>query len=251
MPFTMTITVITICRNSAQTLQRTIDSILLQQLKPQQYLLVDGASTDNTLNILQQNLPLLQSAGISAKILPQAPLQADEAGIPVAWNQGLQQADGDIIALLNSDDWYEPQTLAKILQAFTENPETEAVVCPVRLLHPAGGEKLLLPRCLYLLPLLMPLPHPGCFFRRSLYDRIGHYDTHYRIAADYDFIWRCRQAETLWRTLAEPLVNMEAGGLANSSRKKARLETLTIARNYIPWCPLPYLAYLLRQLTGR
>lgn len=247
----MTITVITICRNSARTLQRTIDSILQQQRKPQQYLFVDGASTDDTLNILQQNLPRLQSTGIQATILQQLPLHPSEAGIPAAWNQGLQQADGDIIALLNSDDWYEPQTLAEILQAFTEDQETEAVVCPVRLLNPAGREILLPPRCLCLLPMLMPLPHPGCFFRRSLYDRIGHYDTRYSIAADYDFIWRCHKAGTQWRTLAKPLVNMEAGGLANSSRKKARLETLTIARKYIPWSSLPYLAWLLRFLTGR
>ncbi len=247
----MTITVITICRNSARTLQRTIDSILQQQLKPQQYLFVDGASTDDTLNILQQNLPRLQSAGIQAKILQQAPVHPGEAGIPAAWNQGLQQAEGEIIALLNSDDWYEPQTLTEIHHAFTQNPEIEAVVCPIRLLGADGGEQLLPPRCLCLLPLLMPLPHPGCFFRRSLYNRIGHYDTRYRIAADYDFIWRCHRAGTQWKTLANPLVNMEAGGLANSSRNKARLETLTIARKYIPWCPLPYLAYLLRQLSGR
>ncbi len=247
----MTITVITICRNSARTLQRTIDSILQQQLKPRQYLFVEGGSTDDTLNILQQNLPLLQRAGIPAKILQQAPVRAGEAGIPAAWNQGLQQTDGDIIALLNSDDWYEPQTLAEIHHAFIEHPETEAVVCPVVLLDAIAGKKLLPPRCLCLLPLLMPLPHPGCFFRRSLYDRIGHYDTLYHIAADYDFIWRCRRAGTRWATLANPLVNMEAGGLANSSRKKARLETLTIARKYTPWSPLPCLAWLLRKITGR
>jgi hypothetical protein len=247
----MTITVITICRNSARTLQRTIDSILRQQFKPQQYLFVDGSSTDGTLNILQQNLPRLQNAGVKTTILHQEPVLPGAAGIPSAWNQGLQQADGDIIALLNSDDWYEPQTLAEVHQAFIENPETEAVVCPVRLVAADGGEKLLPIHCFCLLPLLMPLPHPGCFFRRSLYDRIGHYDTRYRIAADYDFIWRCRQANTRWKMLDHPLVNMEAGGLANSNRKKARLETLTIARKYRPWCPLPYLAYLLRQLTGR
>ena len=247
----MSITVITICRNSERTLQRTIDSILQQQHKPQQYLFVDGNSSDRTLEILEQNLPRLQEAGIAAELLRQPPPPPGEAGIPSAWNQGLRQAKGEIIALLNSDDWYLPNTLLEIQQAFKEQAKVEGVVCPVRLLAANGSEKILPPRCLCLLPLLMPLPHPGCFFRRSLYERIGTYNTRYRIAADYDFIWRCQKKKILWQALAEPLVNMEAGGLANSSRKSARLETLTIARKYNPHSPLPFLAYLIRKISGR
>ncbi|MFA6928743.1 MAG: glycosyltransferase family 2 protein [Lentisphaeria bacterium] len=246
----MSVTIITICWNSGKTLQRTIDSVLQQKQKPIEYLFVDGGSTDATLAILQQNLPQMQNAGIAGKVILQQ-RKPDQAGIPSAWNQGLEQATGDIIALLNSDDWYETETLSTIEHAFAKNPDTEAVVCPIRLLNPAGREKLLLPRCLCLLPLLMPLPHPGCFFRRSLYERIGGYDPRYCIAADYDFIWRCRQAGIAWTVLASPLVNMEAGGLANSSRKKARRETLEIARQYAPWSALPLLAWLLRQITGR
>jgi len=246
----MPVTIITICWNSARTLQRTIDSVLQQRRKPMEHLFVDGGSTDETLKILQRNLPVLQAAGIQAKILLQERVPG-EAGIPGAWNQGLKQAGGEIIALLNSDDWYQTDTLEQVEQAFDRNPGAEAVVCPVRLLPPGGNEKLLPPRCLCLLPLLMPLPHPGCFFRRSLYQRLGGYDTRYRIAADYDFIWRCRQAGIQWQMLASPLVNMEAGGLANSSRKTARLETLKIACRYAPRSPLPRIAWLLRSISGR
>ena len=108
------------------------------------------------------------------------------------------------------------------------------------------------PRPLSLLPWKMPVPHPGTFFRRSTYDAVGLYDTRYRIAADYDFVWRCRGAGIRWRYLDVPCVNMQLGGLANASRRLARCETCRIARSHSAFFDLrPYLAWLLRLMTGR
>ena len=87
--------------------------------------------------------------------------------------------------------------------------------------------------------------------RKSLYEKIGLYDERYAISADYDFIWRCRKANAKIRILEDILVSMEAGGLANSSRKAARRETLDIALRHSSMPLLARIAFLLRTVTGR
>jgi len=247
-----TFTLITICWNAAKTLRRTVDSVLAQSRLPQEYLFVDGGSTDGTLELLETCRPLLETRGVKMQILHQhCPPEA--AGIPDAWNQGLAAATGGVIGLLNADDWYEPETLATVMDAFRSQPDCEAVVCPVAF-RTAEGTLLytLPPRPLTQLAWRMTLPHPGCFFTRGLYDRVGLYDTRYRISADYDFAWRCRKANVRFHFLPKALVNMQAGGLADTGRARARRETLAIARKYAPWWDLrPQLAWLFRTILGK
>ena len=246
-------TVITICRNAAATIARTVASVLAQSRRPREYIFVDGASADGTPDILEEHRPRLEAAGIAFRLICQRPLAPGEAGIPVAWNQGLAEAGADVIALLNADDWYAPGVLASVLDAFDHDDALDAAVLPVRLVRPDGGDAgLLPPRPLSRLPWLMPVPHPGCFFRRRVYERLGLYDTRYRISADYDFIWRCSKARLRWRYLDAPTVHMQAGGAANSSRAIARSETYRIARSHSSFLdPRPLLARLFRALTGR
>lgn len=246
----MSITLITICLNSAATLERCIASVLQQTCKPDEYLFVDGGSSDATLAIIAAQLPGLQTAGINARIIPQQH-HPGQAGIPSAWNLGLENAGGEIIALLNSDDWYEPQALQTIQETFATRDNCEGVLCPVNFQAAGKIIKVYQPRSLLWLPILMPVPHPGCFFHRRLYDRLGTYDTRYRISADYDFIWRCRQKHARLQTLIQPLVNMEAGGMANRNRKLARNETYIIAKRHTGWLALPRIAWLLRTTFDR
>jgi GT2 family glycosyltransferase len=97
----------------------------------------------------------------------------------------------------------------------------------------------------------MPLPHPGCFIRRRVYDQIGLYDERYAVSADYDFIYRCRRAGIGRVTLDTPLVAMRLGGLAGRQRPLARKETREIALRH-GRCPvLPRLAYALRTWFSR
>lgn len=247
----MRITVITICWNSAATLRRCMDSLLGQRRRPDEYILVDGGSTDGTLALAESARAEFVAAGIAFRVLPQTRREG-EAGIPSAWNQGLAAASGDVIALLNSDDWYEEQALAAVVAALASEPSADLALAPIQLRGGAGEVcGVLYPKCLWLCEMMMPLPHPGCFVRRSLYDRVGMYDTRYRISADYDFIWRCRRAGVVLTILAEPLVNMAVGGLANSSRGLARDETLAIARRHSVVPLLAWLAWLARKLLNR
>ena len=97
----------------------------------------------------------------------------------------------------------------------------------------------------------MPVMHPGCFVRRSVYDRVGDFDERYRISADYDFMYRCRRAGVVFHPLSQPLVNMQWGGMARQNLPTARRETLAIARRHCRIPGLPFLAYVLRRMMGR
>lgn len=245
-----TLSLVTICWNAAKTLPRTLDSVLAQSVLPMEYIFVDGGSTDGTLEILEDYRPRFESRDCAFQVIAQQRVPG-EAGIPSAWNQAIPQTHGDIIALLNADDWYEPTALATVLDAFT--PEVDAVAVAVAMLDENPSRNwLFAPQPLSRLPWKMPVPHPGCFFRRGVYDRVGRYDTRYRISADYDFVWRCRKAQIKWSFLDQTLVNFLQGGRANSSRALARSETYRIARRHCAWLdPRPLAALLARILTRR
>ncbi len=246
------ISLITICWNAAETLPRTLASILAQETLPAEYLLVDGGSQDGTWELLAEWEPRFRAAGVDFRRERQV-RQPGEAGIPGAWNQGLRQVRGEVVALLNADDWYDPGVLTWVWEAFQQDPALGALSLPVRM-HPSVPRKewVFRPSSFGQLPWRMPVPHPGTFFRRSTYEKVGLYDGRYRIAADYDFIWRCRRAGISWRFLDPVGIHMQLGGLANSSRALARRETYRIARRHGAFLdPRPALAWLLRAMSGR
>ncbi len=247
----MKISLITICWNSERALKRTLDSVVEQTCRPDEYVFVDGGSTDGTLSILEDFKAKAERMKMDVRILQQHRTEG-AAGIPDAWNQGIDNVKGDVIGLLNSDDWYEPTALESVKTALTEHPECGAASCPVRFMNENGDVvKVSYPKCLELfLPFLMPVPHPGLFVRRATYDNIGKYNVTYKISADYDFVWRFYRARLKLAYVEKAQVNMELGGLANSSRELARNETLEIARCHGAGF-LARIAWLLRKISGR
>ncbi len=222
-----------------------------QSRRPDEYIFVDGGSTDQTLEILEDFKAKAEHSGMAVRILQQV-RHNDAAGIPDAWNQGISEVTGDVIGLLNSDDWYEPTALENVEQALVRHPKCGAASCPTRFVNEYGGEvKVFYPKCLCVfLPFMMPVPHPGLFVRRKTYDFIGKYNVNYRISADYDWIWRFHKAGLTLAYVKDPQVNMELGGLANSNREQARNETLEIASRHGAK-RLGRIAWLLRKITGR
>ncbi|MBP5640449.1 MAG: glycosyltransferase [Victivallales bacterium] len=248
----MRLALVTICWNAAKTLRRTVESIKNQTRLPDEYAFVDGGSTDGTLELLEELCRELEERNVKAHVIKQQ-RQEGEAGIPSAWNQGIAQVKGDVIGLLNSDDWYEPDALRTVEKAFAADDGVGMVSIAVRFISPETGETKRLFRSMpgWQLPFRMTVPHPGLFVSRRVYDAIGLYDTKYRISADYDFIWRCRKKGIRMARLDDALVNMELGGTANQNRPLARKETLDIACRYCRFPVLPWLAWLGRTMTGR
>ena len=247
----MKISLITICWNSERTLSRSLKSVMEQSRRPDEYVFVDGGSTDRTLEILEEFKTRAESKGMAVRILQQV-RHEDAAGIPDAWNQGISETTGDVVGLLNSDDWYESTALESVETVLEAHPKCDAVSCPVRFVNEYGREeKVFYPKCLCVfLPFMMPVPHPGLFVKQKTYDFIGKYNVGYRISADYDWIWRFYKAGQTLAYVKDPQVNMELGGLANSNRDQARNETLEIASKHGAK-RFARMAWLLRKITGR
>ena len=116
----MKITIITITYNSEKTIARTMESVLSQSMLEKsngedrvEYLLIDGKSSDTTVAVAESFRSRMEAKGIELRILSEK-----DQGIYDAMNKGIRQATGDVIGILNSDDWYEKETLQTVADTF-------------------------------------------------------------------------------------------------------------------------------------
>lgn len=183
----MKITVITPSYNQGHFIERTIKSILEQEFSGElQYLVVDGGSTDNTLEILRQYGSRI--AWTSEK----------DNGLADAVNKGLARATGEIIGWLNSDDLYRPGTLQRVVKYFEQHPDCMWLYGKCRIIDENDREiyrnvtrykNLLLSRYSYGRLLTENyISQPAVFFRKSLMEETGLLRTDLRFAMDYD-LW--------------------------------------------------------------
>lgn len=203
---------ITVVRNNPLVAE-AVASVLGQKYEGRlEAIVIDGASTDGTLAALA---PLRHR-------LAHLVSEPDQ-GIYDAMNKGLRLATGDIVGLLNADDLYQDeQVLARVARAF-EDPAVAVCYGDLVYVRSADPSKILRywhsgpPRPTAFQWGWMP-PHPTFFVRRHVYDRLGHFDLRYRIAADYEFMLRVLLKHRLQATyIPEVLVRMRAGGASNGS----------------------------------
>lgn len=244
-----TYSVITACWNSARTITRCIQSVLRQTVLPKEHIFVDGGSTDETRDLISRSFPgdSGSSGSISWKLLEQGSVK----GISAAWNLALKHCTGDIVFILNSDDWYQLDCAERVLSAIRDNPDAGIVLGNARNYRrgestPCGVWRN---RPDWLLPILMPYVHPACFVRRSVYEMHGGFDPVYAVSMDYDFLWRCKIRGVKFVKVSDIVTNFELGGNSNKRRKEGRQEVYRIARQYCRVLPLAALAA--RFLTDR
>lgn len=246
----LTYGVVTIALDSARTIRRTIESVLMQNPLPDEYVLVDGGSTDSTLEIIEEAASNAKNhLPIRFEILH----QSSRGGIPEAWNMGLRALKSDVVFVLNSDDWYEPHTASSVLSCFEFNPTMEILLGSGRYFQSESDPRptVCRPRPFAVLPMAMAVIHPACFAKRNVYKRVGFYDEEYRVAADYEFIYRCHRSGVKFSTTDEILVNVLRGGFAERNKALGRHEMAQIGERYSPLGILPHIARLTRAILNR
>ncbi|HEV3413655.1 MAG TPA: glycosyltransferase family 2 protein [Puia sp.] len=207
----MKISVITATYNSAATVTDTLTSVCRQDYPDIEHIIVDGRSSDGTLEIVA-NFPHV------AKIISEK-----DKGIYDAMNKGIGMATGDVVGILNSDDIYiDPSVLSAVAKAFAD-PSVMTVYADLQYVHPHDLDKV--KRTWITGPFRknsfyfgwMP-PHPTFFVRKEVYERIGLFNTELRSAADYELMLRIllRFGETTYY-IPRVIVKMRAGGMSNSS----------------------------------
>lgn len=211
----MKFTIITVCFNSAKTIERTIQSVLAQTYTNYEYIVVDGLSKDKTINIVQQYEPLFEGK--------MRWISENDTGIYNAMNKGIRMATGDVIGIVNSDDWLEINALQIISEYYIHSdPMYDTVFCGGMLFHYEDGESLQIPANKDKFEKsvrhyrVVGINHPAMFVPRRSYQTVGVFDERLRISADGDFIFRCYDQEIPFYFSSHIVTNMSDGGISNS-----------------------------------
>jgi len=230
--------------NSAKTVEDTIKSIISQNWPDIQVIIQDGGSTDGTKDIVDR-YPVAMFGWDATP----------DNGIYDAMNKGINRATGEVVAILNSDDVWLPGTLKRVAEVFSRNPDVGIVSGSIEVWEDLpNGARVVLKSSLLHLRTGMTIQHPATFVRRNVYERVGLFNTCYRIGADYDFVLRCLEANIPCIILNDILVRMRAGGKGGSTfnfddwtiRRSHKLSSVI---NETCICANSFARYLTRQVV--
>jgi glycosyltransferase involved in cell wall biosynthesis len=211
----MKISIITVTLNSASVINHCLDSVQHQKHDDIEHIIIDGASTDGT-------LLLLESKREQFKVLISEP----DKSIYDAMNKGIKVATGDIIGFLNSDDFYASNNvLSGVANIFKDNPFLDACYADLIYIDSYDTSKNI--RYWQSSKFVSGLfakgwcpPHPTFFVRRSVYQRFGNFDLNYRIASDIELMMRFLEVQKInSRYIPELWIKMRLGGTTNKNFK--------------------------------
>ncbi len=195
------ISVITVVFNGETYLEQTIKSVIEQSYDNVEYIIIDGGSTDGTLDIIKR-----YEGQIDYWVS-----ERDE-GIYDAMNKGIMLCSGYIIGLINSDDWYEPEVFSEI--PLQEN--FDVLHGKIQYRDKNVKKEVFIPNQ-EMLEREMTLNHPTCFVKTHLYKRIGCFNKKFKIAADYDFLLRAKIAQGYFFYMPIIISNMRYFGVSDTN----------------------------------
>ena len=222
----MKISIITVCYNSAKTIEKTFQSVQSQTYKNIEYIVVDGMSSDPTSDIIENNKDIISKY-----------VSESDKGLYDAMNKGIQLATGDIIGILNSDDIFTDDYVLENIAKFHSENNIEASVGNIIQFNEEGKtvrkytaknwnpEKLKIG--------FMP-PHPSIFFKKELFNKFGDYQLDFIIAADYELITRFFLKHNIsWKFSNITTTSMLIGGVSSSGVSSYQLISKEIKKAMI------------------
>ncbi len=214
------VSIITIVRNGADCIETTIKSVIDQSYQNIEYIIIDGKSTDSTIEIIQKYADRITHWNSEA-----------DRGISDAWNKGISACHGEIIAILNAGDTLPSDYVATIVN----NIDTDRAVLlygNVAKIDSAGRviKTIIGNFTPHNLTDRVGFLHPGCFATRKAYDRVGLFDLKYRLAMDCDWLFRSYRAGIVFKKVALTAMMLE-GGASSTSNLAACGEYLQAMRN--------------------
>jgi glycosyltransferase involved in cell wall biosynthesis len=215
------VSIVTAVRNSATSLARTIESVLAQTWPEVEHIIIDGASSDGTLEVIRRYADRLAHWR-----------SEPDRGISDAFNKGVAAARGDCIGLLNADDWLEPEQVERAVTALRQSGAD--FVFGDLLYHDASGRTLFRirgdPHYARAIDRGMPdVNHPTLLARREVYERVGGFDLALRFAMDYDWLLRAHRAGFRGTYAPEVVGHMTLAGVSDRDYVEALGEVRDIA----------------------
>lgn len=220
----MQISIITVAYNSAAVIRETIESVLLQEYERIEYLIIDGASTDDTVKIAEEYRDRMEGKGIRYRIYSDK-----DNGIYDAMNKGILLATGDIIGILNTGDWYEKNTLQTAADIF-KTKECDLLFGDIRIIKQNGSAFIKKAR-LRKYQSSRDWNHPTMFVKAELYKENlfpcrGLHD-------DYGFYLKMVKKNMQIVTVNHVMANFHMGGVSNRKGIKASLDRI---KDRYQWC---------------
>ena len=231
----MKISIITVCFNSAKTIEKTFQSITSQTYADIEYIVIDGGSSDATLDIIKKYKKSITKS-----------ISEYDKGLYDAMNKGIELATGDIVGILNSDDVFHDNSVLKSVVEFHKRNSVDASISDV--LYKNNNGKIVRKYSANnwtpekLKSAFMP-PHAGIFFKKKLFNDYGDYQLNYHIAADFELITRFfLKNKITWKYLNINTTIMLVGGISSSGYKSYKiisreiikaLSTNQVSHNYL------------------
>lgn len=212
--------IITVCFNSEKTIEKTLQSVLNQTCRDYEYIIIDGKSTDRTLEIIERYKPMFQE---KMRVVSEP-----DRGIYDAMNKGIRLASGDLVGIVNSDDYYEPDALENIAEVYDGYEYAVVYGLLRKVCH--GKEVMVYSKNPDFLEQDM-IAHPSCFVSRRIYEEFGGYSLKYKYSADYEFMLRIKRKDKVRFTgIYKIISNFSIDGVSSSCR--AYMDTLHLQKEY-------------------
>lgn len=214
----MLVSVVTVCYNSEETIRKTIESVLAQSYDCVEYIIVDGTSKDNTVAVAKEYESRFRERGYRYRIISEP-----DKGIYDAMNKGIRMAEGEIVGLVNSDDWYEPVAVETVVKTYEETG-FDVFYADLNLVKDDGS--VIVKRSkLDRFPSTRNWNHPTTFITKKTYNEQGLYRCQ-SLYDDFDLVLRMRNAGKKIVIRNVVLSNFRTGGVSNQKSLKKCLQRI-------------------------
>lgn len=242
------ISIITVTYNRAHIIKNAIEGVLRQKYKNYEYIVVDGASSDNTIEILKEYEPKFEGR--------LRWISEPDKGIYDAINKGIKMATGDVVGIVNSDDYFHRDDALYVVAKTFENKEVKAIYADERVVG-ENGKTLYYDRSNYFRTWmyrigLMP-GHASFYAKKYLFEKYGYYKINYKITADYELMLRFAYINHVeMKYIPEDLLSFRTGGVSTqlSQKKLLHNEQVRACRENGLFCiqPMIWIKYLFKIL---
>lgn len=228
------LSVITVSLNSELTIEKTIQSVLNQNFTNFEYIIIDGKSSDNTVNLIKKYESQFQQENIHYNWISES-----DSGIYNAWNKGLKLATGKWISFLGSDDIYLEGVLEKYANLILANKNADFIHSKVKLMNNNKVKFIFSDKWKWsVFKRYMKIAHVGSFHNSKYFEKFGNFNENYKIVGDYEMLLRAK--DTLKTVFLDDFTaEMNDGGISNKNVLKAfreariaKISTANISKSF-------------------
>lgn len=233
------VSIVTVCKNAEKSIEKTIQSVINQSYNNIEFIIIDGKSTDKTIEIINQYRKYISYF-----------ISESDKGIADAWNKGINKSNGSFIQILNADDFLDEKKIEASINCFKNNEKSDFVFGDLFMVnnnditYKITGDSRYISKVKYRMP---RINHPTVMVKKELYDKLGLFNDNFSIAMDYEWLLRITKYGSFGSYSEKICVYMSEGGVSKNVYKALKDErnvSLYHGSSYI----IGYLVYFIRKM---